>query len=71
LFKAREFLVLSKGFNHVWLGNKGFSLEGANQEAIAANYEALTIMLKKTKNLTLHRLERTHSVLRYLTEFAD
>lgn len=71
LYKAREFLSLSKGFEHVWLGNKGFSLESPNQEATAGNYEALTIMLKKSQSVTLNRLERTHPVLKYLTESAE
>lgn len=48
LYKALDFVKECKGFEHVWLGNKGFVLEGDTPEHTSGNLEVLMVMLKKT-----------------------
>jgi len=48
LYKAYEFVRESKGFEHVWLGNKRFELENQDPQLSYQNIAPLRLLLKKT-----------------------
>jgi hypothetical protein len=46
----------------VWIGNRNFSLANEDPDKDQKNRETLMILIKKCRELTLHRIERTHVV---------
>ena len=66
LYKAIDFVKECKGFESVWLGNKGFQMTSGKADLDVFNSETLTLMLKKTKEVILHRMEKTFPVLQHI-----
>lgn len=46
----------------MWIENRNFSLANEDPEKDQRNRETLMILIKKCRELTLHRIERTHVV---------
>jgi hypothetical protein len=71
LYESHDYIRESKGFLEVWLGNKDFKMENVDPEKTQLNTETLTLLIKKTKSLTLNRINKTHTVLKYICDNAE